>query len=121
MEINFVSNHQNYAWPDCNILATAVARWKWRGRARLRARRDARVKTCHRPVGRSDPDRRRQPWENVAGGRASVRAVVTRGNARDDSGGPSVCSANVPVGKELVGRPDPWPPSSPGEICAIGQ
>jgi hypothetical protein len=38
-------------------------------------------------------------------------------------GGPSVCSAKVPmkmVAADMVGRPDPWPPSCPWEGALLG-
>jgi hypothetical protein len=81
-------------------------------------------------VGRSDPDRRRCPWK----WRASVRAVVARGKGygraarpfaaavpvENAAGGPSVCSANVPVEKCMVGRRDPSPPPSAGRDMGHG-
>ena len=62
------------------------------------------------------------PCPAVVLAKADVRAVVDRGKGYGRAasplaavvpraGGPSVCSAKVPVAKVMVGRPDPWPPS----------
>ena len=62
------------------------ARGETPGRARLRPRRHARGKVCHRLVGRRDP---------------SPPSLPVGKHARAE-GGPSVCSAKVPVGRHTI-------------------